>query len=59
MSASQKKIPELDPKRESGSAKAQSEATERTSLRVGLALASAAVGGAVKAVVEHFLKENQ
>lgn len=60
MSAFQKKPPEdPNPKQESGPGNAQTEAVERTSLRVGLALASAAVGGAVRAFVEHFLKDDQ
>ncbi len=59
MSTSQKEIPESNPKQESGSANTPGEAMERTSIRIGLALASAAVGGAAKAIFEHFLKEDQ
>ncbi|MFG2515506.1 hypothetical protein [Streptomyces sp. NPDC048584] len=59
MSTSQKKTFEPNPERESASVNSQSEAEERTGLRVGLALASAAIGGAMKAVVEHFLNDNQ
>ncbi|MFJ8669704.1 hypothetical protein [Streptomyces sp. NPDC093600] len=59
MSTSQENVPESKPKQEPASANSHSEKTERTGFRVGLALLSAMVGGAVKAVVEHFLKDNK
>ncbi|MEU7011523.1 hypothetical protein [Streptomyces sp. NPDC046332] len=60
MSTYQKRNPEPSPEQEpAASMDTQSEEMKRTGLRVGLALVSAAVGGATKAVVEHFLKNDQ
>ncbi|MFF8386117.1 hypothetical protein ACF053_21050 [Streptomyces kanasensis] len=59
MSTSQENFPESKPKQESPRGNSQSGARERNGFRIGLALASAVVSGAVKAVVEYFLKDNK
>ncbi|WUH89776.1 hypothetical protein OG900_06265 [Streptomyces sp. NBC_00433] len=59
MSTTRKKNPEPNPERQSIAVNSTSETWERSGLRVGLALVSAAVGGAAKAVVDHFLKDSQ
>ncbi|CCK32966.1 hypothetical protein BN159_p94 (plasmid) [Streptomyces davaonensis JCM 4913] len=56
MSTPQKRNPEQEP---AAVMNAQSEEMQRSGFRVGLALISAAVGSAAKAVVEHFLKNDQ
>lgn len=59
MSTPQEKAPDPNTQQESKPASSQGGKAERTGLRVALALASAAVGGAAKAVIEHVLKDDE
>lgn len=59
MSVPQEKAPDPNTQESKPACSPQGGKAERTGLRVALALASAAVGGAAKAVIEHVLKDDQ